>query len=597
MNKSIYRTGMRTNLCGEIKKEFVGKDILLCGWVNKRRDHGNLIFVDLRDFSGLVQLVFDPNAYKEAHKMAKDVRGEYVLRIEGRVRERSKEAINPELPTGEIEVVVLRIEVLARSKTLPFMLEHRDRVEENTRLKYRYIDLRTEQMQKNMRLRHNVASITRDYFNSNGFIEVETPILAKSTPEGARDFLVPSRVNPGKFYALPQSPQLFKQVLMFSGFDRCYQIARCFRDEDLRADRQPEFTQIDLEMTFVEADDVMEIIEGLFFNIFKEVLGIKIKLPFERMSWKESMERFGTDKPDLRFGLEMADISHIFKESHLKIFQNVLKNKGCIKGLVVDDSSGFSRKELDDIVDIAKKSGAGGLIWIKIEKNMEFKSPVTKFLSDGEIKGLTKDLSLKEGNLLLIVADEFVKACKALGTVRSHLGQKLKSIGKDKYRFVWINDFPLFEWNEEEKRYSSMHHPFTRPDEETIKYLDSDPSKVNSLAYDIVLNGEEIGGGSIRISSEELQRKIFKLLEIEEEMINKNFGFFVEALNYGAPPHGGIALGMDRLVMIMGNLSSIREVIAFPKTQSAICLMTGSPTPVSSEQLKEVSLELTEEDE
>ena len=597
MNKSIYRTGMRTNLCGEIKKEFVGKDILLCGWVNKRRDHGNLIFVDLRDFSGLVQLVFDPNAYKEAHKMAKDVRGEYVLRIEGWVRERSKEAINPELPTGEIEVVVLRIEVLARSKTLPFMLEHRDRVEENTRLKYRYIDLRTEQMQKNMRLRHNVASITRDYFNSNGFIEVETPILAKSTPEGARDFLVPSRVNPGKFYALPQSPQLFKQVLMFSGFDRCYQIARCFRDEDLRADRQPEFTQIDLEMTFVEADDVMEIIEGLFFNIFKEVLGIKIKLPFERMSWKESMERFGTDKPDLRFGLEMADISHIFKESHLKIFQNVLKNKGCIKGLVVDDSSGFSRKELDDIVDIAKKSGAGGLIWIKIEKNMEFKSPVTKFLSDGEIKGLTKDLSLKEGNLLLIVADEFVKACKALGTVRSHLGQKLKSIGKDKYRFVWINDFPLFEWNEEEKRYSSMHHPFTRPDEETIKYLDSDPSKVNSLAYDIVLNGEEIGGGSIRISSEELQRKIFKLLEIEEEMINKNFGFFVEALNYGAPPHGGIALGMDRLVMIMGNLSSIREVIAFPKTQSAICLMTGSPTPVSSEQLKEVSLELTEEDE
>ncbi len=597
MNKSIYRTGMRTNLCGEIKKEFVGKDILLCGWVNKRRDHGNLIFVDLRDFSGLVQLVFDPNAYKEAHKMAKDVRGEYVLRIEGRVRERSKEAINPELPTGEIEVVVLRIEVLARSKTLPFMLEHRDRVEENTRLKYRYIDLRTEQMQKNMRLRHNVASITRDYFNSNGFIEVETPILAKSTPEGARDFLVPSRVNPGKFYALPQSPQLFKQVLMFSGFDRCYQIARCFRDEDLRADRQPEFTQIDLEMTFVEADDVMEIIEGLFFNIFKEVLGIKIKLPFERMSWKESMERFGTDKPDLRFGLEMADISHIFKESQLKIFQNVLKNKGCIKGLVVDDSSGFSRKELDDIVDIAKKSGAGGLVWIKIEKNMEFKSPVTKFLSDGEIKGLTKDLSLKEGNLLLIVADEFVKACKALGTVRSHLGQKLKSIGKDKYRFVWINDFPLFEWNEEEKRYSSMHHPFTRPDEETIKYLDSDPSKVNSLAYDIVLNGEEIGGGSIRISSEELQRKIFKLLEIEEEMINKNFGFFVEALNYGAPPHGGIALGMDRLVMIMGNLSSIREVIAFPKTQSAICLMTGSPTPVSSEQLKEVSLELTEEDE
>ncbi len=597
MNKSRYRTGMRTNLCGEIKKEFVGKDIILCGWVNKRRDHGNLIFVDLRDFSGLVQLVFDPNIYKDAHKKAKDVRSEYVLRVEGSVRERSKEAVNPELPTGEIEVVVLKIEVFARSKTLPFMLEHRDRVEENTRLKYRYIDLRTEQMQKNMRLRHKVGSITREYFNGNGFVEVETPILAKSTPEGARDFLVPSRVNPGKFYALPQSPQLFKQVLMFSGFDRCYQIARCFRDEDLRADRQPEFTQIDLEMSFVEADDVIGIIEGLFFNIFKEVLGMEIKLPFARMSWKDSMDRFGTDKPDLRFGLEMTDISHIFKNSQLKIFKNVLKNKGCIKALVVEDSSKFSRKDLDHIVDMAKKNGAGGLVWIKIEKNMEFQSPVTKFLSDAEIKGLTKDLSLKEGNLLLVVADEFVRACSALGTVRNHLGQKLEVIGKDEYRFVWINDFPLFEWDEDAKRYSSMHHPFTRPDKETMKYLDSDPLKVNSLAYDIVLNGEEIGGGSIRINDEKLQKKIFKLLDIGEETIEKNFGFFVEALNYGAPPHGGIALGMDRLVMIMGNLSSIREVIAFPKTQSAICLMTGSPTPVSGEQLKEVSLELSQKDE
>jgi len=597
MSKSRYSTRMRTGLCGETNKDFVGKDIILCGWVNKRRDHGNLIFVDLRDFSGLVQLVFDPNIHKAAHTDAKDIRSEYVLRIWGSVREREKEAVNPELSTGEIEVVVSKIEVFATSKTLPFMLEHRDRVEENTRLKYRYIDLRTVQMQKNLRLRHNIARVTRDYFNSCGFVEIETPILAKSTPEGARDFLVPSRVNPGKFYALPQSPQLFKQTLMFSGFDRCYQIARCFRDEDLRADRQPEFTQIDLEMAFVEADDIMEKIEGLFLSVFKEVLGKEIKVPFDRMTWKEAMSRFGSDKPDLRFGLEMTDISHIFKESELKIFSGIIKKKGCIKSIVIKDSSVFSRKDLDNIVDIAKKSGAGGLVWIKIEKNMEFQSPITKFLSEGEIKDLTNDLSLKEGNLLLIVADTFIKACTALGTVRNHLGEKLKLIGKGEYKFIWINDFPLFEWNAEGKRYSSMHHPFTRPDDETLKYLDSDPSKVNSLAYDIVLNGEEIGGGSIRINSDELQRKIFKLLDIGEKTIEKNFGFFVEALNYGTPPHGGIALGMDRLAMILGGLSSIREVIAFPKTQSAISLMSGSPTPVSDAQLKEVALELVEDDE
>lgn len=596
MINSVYKTRMRTNLCGEINKEFAGKEVTLSGWVGRRRDHGKLIFLDLRDFSGIVQLVLNPNINKIPYTIAKDVRSEYVIKISGKVTNRSKDTINPSIPTGEVEIVVKDIKIFSKAKTPPFLLEDRNKVEENTRLKYRYIDLRTRQMQENIRLRHNVTDATRKYFNSKGFLEIETPIIAKSTPEGARDFLVPSRMNPGKFYALPQSPQLFKQILMFSGFDRCYQIARCFRDEDLRADRQPEFTQIDMEMTFVEADDVMEIIEGLFSHIFKEVFNEKIKPPFKRIRWKDSMEMYGTDKPDLRFDLPIKDISSLFRNSGIKIFKDVLKNNGCIKSIVVSDYLDFTRKDLDHLVEMARKCGAGGLVWIKIDENMDLQSSISKFLSNTEKEGLIKALSLKEKNLLLIVADKFITASQTLGMIRKHLARKLKLIREDEFNFVWVYDFPLFEWDENEKRITPVHHPFTKPDENTAGYLDSEPLKVNSMAYDIVLNGEEIGGGSIRINDVNLQKKVFKILKLDEKKIRENFGFFIRALNYGAPPHGGIAIGMDRLIMLMAKVESIREVIAFPKTQSAVCMLTDSPSSVTDEQLKEVSINIIEED-
>ena len=595
MVNSVFKTSMRTDLCGEINKKFKGEDVILCGWVNKRRDHGKLIFVDLRDFSGTVQLVFDPKKDKSSYSIAKGIRNEYVIRISGRVRMRSEDTINPTIPTGEIEVVVKEMKIFNRSKTPPFMLGNREKIDENKRLKYRYIDLRNPEMQKNIRLRHNITSAARQYLNSKGFLEIETPIMAKSTPEGARDFLIPSRLNPGKFYALPQSPQLFKQILMFSGFDRCYQIARCFRDEDLRSDRQPEFTQIDLEMTFVEAGDVMKIIEGLFAYIFKEIMEKDIKLPLKRIKWKESMELYGTDKPDLRFNLGIKDISELFKGSNLKIFNEVLKNNGCIKSIAVDDASDLTRKELDGLVEMAKNNGAGGLVWIRVDKDMNLQSPISKFLSDTEKKGLIKSLNLKEKSLVLIVADKFLKTCRVLGILRKYLGSRLNLIRENEFNFIWVYDFPLFDWDENEKRIVPSHHPFTRPDEDTIKFLDSEPLKVNSLAYDIVLNGEEIGGGSIRINDINLQKKIFKILNLDDTRIKENFGFFIKSMEYGAPPHGGIALGMDRLVMILAGLGSIREVIAFPKTQSAVCMLTGSPSDVSEEQLKELFIDISKE--
>jgi aspartyl-tRNA synthetase len=597
MSDSRFKTGMRSNLCSEIKASFVGKHVNLCGWVNKRRDHGKLIFMDLRDFSGIVQLVFDPNSFNEAYESGKDVRNEFVIQAYGEVRKRLEEAINKNIPTGEIEVIISSIKIFSKSKTPPFMLEHRDRVDENTRLKYRYIDLRSEQMQTNLRLRHEISKTTRDYFNSIGFIEVETPILAKSTPEGARDFLVPSRINPGKFYALPQSPQLFKQTLMFSGFDRIYQIARCFRDEDLRADRQPEFTQIDLEMTFVEIDDVIDAIEGLFSKIFEKVLKRNITTPFRRISWQESMEKYGSDKPDLRFDLELEEITEIFSESELKIFRNVVKSGGSIKCIIVPEGDKFTRKELDKLVDLAKSSGAGGLAWIKIGSEMEFQSPITKFLSESEIKALTDTLNLKANDLVLIVADKFKTTCEVLGDVRIHLAKKLELIDKDVFEFVWVYDFPLFDWDDNEKRLTSVHHPFTCPDEDGEKLLDKEPLKAKSLAYDIVLNGEEIGGGSIRINKSSLQQKIFKLLNMDDGMIEDNFGFLVKALEFGVPPHGGIALGLDRMVMVLGKLDTIREVIAFPKTQSAVGLLTGAPSGVSDKQLEEVHIKIIADEE
>ncbi len=597
MGDSSFKTGMRSNLCSEINASFVGKNINLCGWVNKRRDHGKLIFIDLRDFSGIIQLVFDPNSFSKAYESGKDIRNEFVIQASGEVRKRSDEAVNKNIPTGEIEVIISSVKIFSKSKTPPFMLEHRDRVDENTRLRYRYIDLRSEQMQHNIRLRHEINRTTRDYFNSIGFIEVETPILAKSTPEGARDFLVPSRINPGKFYALPQSPQLFKQTLMFSGFDRIYQIARCFRDEDLRADRQPEFTQIDLEMTFVEVDDVINTIEGLFSEIFDKVLKKSVITPFRRITWQESMEKYGSDKPDLRFDLELKEITEIFSKSELKIFKNVVKSGGSIKCIIVPEGDRFSRKELDDLVDIAKSNGAGGLAWIKIGNEMEFQSPITKFLNETEIKALTDTLNLKGNDLVLIVADKFRTTCEVLGNIRIHLAKKLDIIDKEAFEFVWVHDFPLFDWDEDEKRLNSVHHPFTSPDKAGAGSLEEEPLKAKSLAYDIVLNGEEIGGGSIRINDSDLQQKIFKLLGIDDDTVEENFGFFIKALEFGVPPHGGIALGMDRMVMVLGKLDTIREVIAFPKTQSAVGLLTGSPSVVSEKQLDEVHISINTDDE
>ena len=585
---TVFKTGLRTNLCGTLNKEYAQKEVILCGWVFKRRDHGKLIFIDLRDFSGIIQIVFNPLFNEESYEIAKDIRNEFVLQVKGIVKERTKDTINTDIATGEIEVFIKEVKILSKSKTLPFMLENRDQVDELTRLKYRYIDLRTNEMQKNLRLKSQIMHITRNYLNSCGFVEIETPILAKSTPEGARDFLVPSRLNPNKFYALPQSPQLFKQILMFSGFDRIYQLARCFRDEDLRADRQPEFTQIDLEMTFVKQEDVMAIIEGLIKEIFNKVLNIDINLPIEKITWFESMSNYGSDKPDLRFDLKINDISEIFKDSEVKIFKDTLANNGVIKCIKIENSNAFSRKELDDFIVLAKANGAGGLLWIKIDENLQMQSPIAKFLNENEKMQLFKKLDLKANDLLLIVSDKFINACTALGVIRNQIAQKLNLINKNEYKFAWIYEFPLFEFDEKENKLKSVHHPFTMPDNKTINYLDSDPLKVNSISYDIILNGTELGGGSIRINDIDLQTKIFKLLKVDLNKAKDNFGFFLNAMEYGTPPHGGIALGLDRLVMLLGNLKSIREVIAFPKTQSAVDMMTESPSSVNENQLKEL---------
>ena len=592
INNSAYRTTLRSHLCGVLNKKSIGKNVKISGWVNKRRDHGKLIFIDLRDFSGIVQIVFDPRYNSMTYELAKSIRNEFVISVEGKVSSRTLDTVNLEIPTGEIEVFADSLEILSRSVTPPFNLEDRNKVEEMTRLKYRYYDLRTEEMQSNIRLRHMVTLNTRNYLNNQGFTEVETPILAKSTPEGARDFLVPSRLNRGSFYALPQSPQLFKQILMFSGFDRIYQIARCFRDEDLRADRQPEFTQIDLEMSFVKVDDVLGIIEGLMKYIFEKSTGENISVPFTRLTWQESMDTYGSDKPDIGFDLKLQDITDIFSESKFNIFINIINNRGCIKCLVLEDGEQFSRRDLDGFIDLAKQYGAGGLIWIKVEENGIFNSPIAKFVSDDERTSMIERLGLRQGNLMLIVADDFKTACEVLGDIRVKLGKRLNLTETDRHDFCWIVDFPLFEWDKREKRLSPMHHPFTRPSDDTIDYLDIEPLKVKSYAYDIVLNGNELGGGSIRISDIDMQKRIFKMLGFDDKRIEENFGFLLKSLEYGAPPHGGIALGMDRLVMLMGGMESIREVIAFPKTQAAVCMMTDSPSEVTEQQLNEVHIKL-----
>jgi len=583
----------RTHYCGEIRKDDIGKGVTLTGWVHRRRDHGGLVFIDLRDREGLVQVVFNPERDRLIHKLAHELRNEYVISVSGKVSPRPQGTENPRLPTGEIEILADHLEILNTSRTPPFSIEEETEVAENLRLKYRYLDLRRDSLRENLIFRYRFSRSVREFLHARGFLDVETPFLTKSTPEGARDYLVPSRLNPGHFYALPQSPQLFKQILMVAGFDRYFQIVRCFRDEDLRADRQPEFTQIDLEMSFVEREDILSLMEDMLSVVLKETKGIEIERPFPRISYTDAIERYGTDKPDIRFGLELRDVSDIAREAEFRVFRQTIEQNGIVKGFAAKGLSGLSRKELDELTAFVKGYGAQGLAWIKITGN-GFESPIAKFFAQGQMNALAQRLGAEEGDLMVFVADRPKVVNDALAQLRLSIGERLGLIRNDEYRFLWVLDFPLLEYDEEEKRYVAMHHPFTSPMDEDIPLLDSDPLKVRAKAYDIVLNGEEIGGGSIRIHTRTIQKKVFELLNIGEEEAEAKFGFLLEALEYGAPPHGGIALGLDRIIMLLTGAESIRDVIAFPKTQKGTCPMTEAPSPVDKRQLKELHLRIEE---
>lgn len=582
----------RTNNCGELVKKDIKKMVCLMGWVKSSRDHGGIIFIDVRDKYGITQIVFDPKQYKKGHAEAEKLRREGVIAIKGKVRARGKELENPKLKTGQIEVLVDELEVLNKAETPPIEIEDRIELNEDVRLKYRYLDLRRPNMQHNILVRHKTAKLVRDYFDAHDFLEIETPVLAKSTPEGARDYLVPSRVNPGKFYALPQSPQILKQICMISGFDKYFQIVKCFRDEDLRTDRQPEFTQIDVEMSFVDQEDIFNIIESLMKQIWGKILNKGIKIPFRRLTYHDAMNKYGTDKPDLRFSLELADVTQIVIDSDFEVFTNVIKNKGKVKCINAKNCASFSRKDLDELISFVQIYDAKGMAWMKVtEKGLE--SNIVKYFSKAVQESLIKIMKAKKSDLLLFVADHKHHIVDiALGHLRNDLARRLKlTKGKEDY-FVWVTDFPLLEFDEDEQRHVAVHHPFTSPRDEDIKFLDSNVEKVRAKAYDLALNGIEIGGGSIRIHTSEMQKKMFKILGIPDKEAEKKFGFLINAFKYGAPPHGGIALGFDRIVAILTGNTSIREVIAFPKTKNAEDLMMGAPSEVEDKQLKEINIKL-----
>lgn len=576
--------------CGRVTAKDCGKELTLAGWVNTRRDHGGLIFIDLRDRSGIVQVVMSPQYGEDAFHKAEDVRSEYVLAIRGIVRERSPETVNPKMQTGKIEVVVSEMRVLNKAKTPPFYVEDGIDVDETVRLKHRYIDLRRPEMQRNLIMRHKIVHEMRQFLDAHDFLEVETPILTKSTPEGARDYLVPSRINPGKFYALPQSPQLFKQLLMVSGLERYFQIARCFRDEDLRADRQPEFTQLDIELSFEDQDFILDLMEHMMQRIFKNVLNVDIQIPFKRITWDDAMNLYGSDKPDLRFDMHFYDISDLLRNTGFKVFRNVLDNGGIVKAITVKGDAAIPRRELDSLVDYVGNYGAKGLAWIGLNKDGSLKCQITKFLGEDKIREIGKFCEAENGDLILIIADKPKVVAQALGELRLEMARRMNLIDENEFCFRWVTDFPMFEYSEEDKRWVAEHHPFTAPRDEDVQYLLTDPSKVYAKAYDMVLNGVEAGGGSLRIYQEELQEKVFKAIGITHEEAQEKFGFLLDAFRYGAPPHAGIALGLDRLVMLMLRLGSIRDVIAFPKTQSAIDQMTQAPSEVVDMQLKELHI-------
>lgn len=580
----------RTHYAGELREENIGQEVVLMGWVQGERCFGSIVFVDIRDVSGISQIVFDQDNDEETFKKAESLRSEYVIAVRGTVRARS--SVNEDIPTGKIEIEAKELKILDKSEVPPIYVKDGDNVSENMRLQYRTLDLRKPSMQKNLITRAKIYKVVRDYLSENRFIEVETPILGKPTPEGARDYLVPSRVNPGKFYALPQSPQLFKQMLMVSGLDRYFQIAKCFRDEDLRANRQPEFTQVDIEMSFVDVEDVLNMNEGLVQKLFKEILNVDIKLPLKRISYSEAMERFGLDKPDTRFGYELVDVSDVLKNSGFKVFSGAIANGGSVRLININGKADdFSRKDIDKLEDFAKTYGAKGLAWMKVTEE-GVNSPVAKFLEEAEIQGVLEKAEAKVGDLLLFVADKNSVVFDALGNLRNHIADKFELRKDDEFDILWVTDFPLFEYDEEDERFVAKHHPFTSPRDEDLDMLETEPEKVRAKAYDLVINGDEMGGGSIRISNSDLQKRMFNALGIDEKSQENKFGFLLESFKYGVPPHGGIAYGLDRLVMLFVSTSNIRNVIAFPKTQSATDLLTGAPIELDEEQLMEANIQV-----